>query len=113
MAAFISNPMPGYKYLANYTLNDIGDTFCYEHDTGDGLDFACKKHKRKVDVDSKKDIIVLQGAGLGIWKNNISSLYALFSGKISPLLDEEDAKKREYISHGILQYISLVILIYY
>lgn len=82
MAAFISNPMPGYKYLANYTLNDIGDTFCYEHDTGDGLDFACKKHKRKVDVDSKKDIIVLEGAGLGIWKNNISYFMPCFLAKL-------------------------------
>lgn len=109
----MSDLMPGYKYLANYTLNDLGDTFCYEHDTGYGLDFACKKYKRKVDVDSKKDIIVLECAGLGIWEDNISSLYALFSGKISPLLDEEDANKREYISHGILQYISLVISIYY
>ncbi len=60
------------------------------------MDFACKKYKRKVDVDSKKDIIVLEGAGLGIWEDNISSLYALFSGKISHLLDEEDEENRIY-----------------
>lgn len=96
MAAFMSDPMPGYKYLANYTLNDLGDAFCYEYDTGDGWDFACKKYKRKVNVDSKKDIIVLEGAGLWIWEDNIGSLYALFSGKNSPLLDEEDEENGIY-----------------
>ena len=96
MAAFMVDPMPSYKYLANYTLNDLGDKFCYEYDNGDGWDFICKKYKRKVELDSKKDIIVLEGAGQGIWEDNIGSLYALFSGEINPLEDHEDEDKGIY-----------------
>ena len=34
MAVFMENPVPGSRYLANYTLNDLGDKFCYKYDTG-------------------------------------------------------------------------------
>lgn len=56
----------------------------------------CKKYKRKVELDSKEDIIVLTGAGQGIWEDNIRSLYALFSGEISPLENHEDENKGIY-----------------
>jgi len=96
MAVFMEDPMPSYRYLANYTLNDLDDEFCYEYDTGDGWDFICKKYKRKVELDSKNDIIVLEGAGQGIWEDNIRSLYALFSGEINPLEDHENEDKGIY-----------------
>ena len=68
MAIFIEDPVPGSRYLANYTLNDLGEKFDYEYDTGDGWDFTCRKYKRKVELDSKEDIIVSEGAGQGIWE---------------------------------------------
>ena len=37
-----------------------------------------------------------EGAGQGIWEDNIRSLYALFSGEISPLEDHEDEDKEIY-----------------
>ena len=43
------------------SLDDLSDTFSFEYDTGDGWDFACKKYKRKVNLDSDRVIIVLEG----------------------------------------------------
>lgn len=38
-------------------------------------------------------IILFEGKGQGIWEDNISSLYALFSGEICPDFDCEDEEK--------------------
>lgn len=40
----------------------------------------------------KKKIIVLEGKGQGIWEDNISSLYALFEGKINPNCSKDEYK---------------------
>lgn len=79
-----------YRYLRNYTLNKLSDHFDFEYDTGDGWDFSCKKYKKLVEKDSKEDFILLEGAGMGIWEDNIYSLYGLFDGKIDPDFTEDD-----------------------
>ncbi len=96
MAPFMEDPIDGYKYLGNYHLSDLPDNFDYEYDTGDGWDFSCKKYKQKVEVKSKKNIILIDGAGQGIWEDHICTLFALFNGEIDPDCDEEDEENGIY-----------------
>lgn len=93
MAAFMQEPIRGYRYLRKYFLSDLPDSFSFEYDTGDGWEFQCKKYKKGVENKSNNRLILLEGKGQGIWEDNISSLHALFSGEICPDFDGEDEKK--------------------
>lgn len=84
------------KYIRNYTLCALSDNFSFEYDTGDGWDFSCKKYKKIITKENEGDFIFLEGAGMGIWEDNISSLYALFNGKIDPNLESEDQENGYY-----------------
>lgn len=90
MAPFMEDPLPGYCALARHTLDELPEHFDYEYDTGDGWDFACKRYKKKVELDSKQDVILLEGAGQGVWEDNIGTLYDYFAGRISKDSGEED-----------------------
>lgn len=96
MAPFMEDPMEGYKYLGNYHLEDLPSKFSFDYDTGDGWDFKCEKHAEKVDIKSKKKLIIVEGKGQGIWEDNIHSLYAFFEGKIEPESSKEDEKNGIY-----------------
>lgn len=96
MAPFMEDPLDGYKYLGKYHLSDLPMNFNLEYDTGDGWDFKCKKYEEKVELKSKKTIILLEGKGQGIWEDNIHSLYALFEGEIDKDFDKEDEEKGIY-----------------
>ena len=78
------------------SLDDLSDTFSFEYDTGDGWDFVCKKYKRKVNLDSERVIIVLEGAGMGIWEDNIGTLYTYLEGEIDKDYDGEDEERGIY-----------------
>lgn len=93
MAAFMQEPIEGYRYLRKYHLSDLPDSFSFEYDTGDGWDFQCKKYKKEVENKSNTDLVLLEGQGQGIWEDNIVSLYALFNGEMSPDFDGEDEEK--------------------
>lgn len=97
MAPFMESPLPGYKYLGNYSLKDLADTFSFEYDTGEGWDFLCKKYKKEVSLNSKKEFIIIDGAGMGIFEDNISSLYALLNDKIDSLSGESDEEHGYYL----------------
>ncbi|MCQ2754983.1 MAG: hypothetical protein MJ231_08080 [bacterium] len=96
MAPFMEEPRDGYKYLRNYHLNDLPDSFDFEYDTGDGWDFSCKRYKKYVEIKSNKNLILLEGAGQGIWEDNIGSLYSYFNNEIDPDFDGEDEEKGIY-----------------
>lgn len=96
-ASFFEYPCDGYKYLRNYHLSDLPNNFIYEYDTGEGYDFSCIRYKEKVELkNTRQKIIVLEGKGQGIWEDNISSLAALFEGKIDPKTTENDEEKGIY-----------------
>ncbi|MCI5670595.1 MAG: hypothetical protein SOR23_06720 [Candidatus Enterosoma sp.] len=84
MAPFMEEPMYGYKYLGYYHLSDLPEKFTLEYDTGDGWEFNCTKYKETVDLNFRRDIIILEGAGYGILEDNIHTLYDYFNGKINP-----------------------------
>jgi len=96
MAPFMEEPMIGYKYLGNYHLDDLPNTFSFEYDTGDGWDFNCKKYEEKIEIKSKKNLLIFEGKGQGIWEDNIRSLAALFDGEIDEKYSEENEEKDIY-----------------
>jgi len=71
------------------------------YDTGDGWDFDCKIYKRIVvkTVDDEEEIptgFVLEAKGMGIWEDNIGSLYAYLEGEIDKDYNEEDEDRGIY-----------------
>ena len=95
-AGFMEEPLDGYKYLGNYKLYDLPEKFCFEYDTGDGWRFDCKRYKRLVELDSNEEVVLLEGAGQGIWEDNIGTLYALFDGEIDKDYNQEDEENGIY-----------------
>ena len=90
MAPFMESPSDGYRYLENYRLRELPDRFDFEYDTGDGWDFSCRILNRYEKYPSSKKLILLEGAGQGIWEDRISVLYQYFEGNIPPDFDGED-----------------------
>lgn len=79
------------------SLLDLGDKFEFDYDTGDGWDFDCKVYKTEVIKEFEEEDeelwpfgFVLEGKGMGIWEDNISSLYAYLNGEIDKDFDGED-----------------------
>ena len=96
MAPFLEDPFEGQCYIMNHFLNELPDEFDFEYDTGDGWDFHCKRYKKQVEYDSDKELLVIEGAGQGIWEDNIGSLYAYFEGKIGKDCNKEMPSKGIY-----------------
>ena len=83
------------------SINDLPDSFMFIYDTGDGWDFDCKKYKQIVTkiIKDDEDIptgFVLDGKGMGIWEDNIRSLYAYFDGEIDKDYNQEDENRGIY-----------------
>ncbi|MBR1846507.1 MAG: hypothetical protein IJ787_02180 [Bacilli bacterium] len=100
-AGFMEDPIDSWLWMGQYTIDDLKDTFEFEYDTGDGWDFRCKKYKKPVIREDDKDgldprIIFLEGAGQGIWEDNIGSLYGYFNGEIGPKCDPKDEENGFY-----------------
>ena len=70
--------------MRGHTLDELGDEFDFEYDTGDGWDFHCKVYKRTKEIDSDRKAIFEDGAGLGIWEDGISSFYMAVTGQVRP-----------------------------
>ena len=79
----------------NKTIKDLPERFIFAYDTGDGWDFDCKIYKTIVikEIENDEHIpagFVLDAKGMGIWEDNIMSLYAYLEGKIDKDFDGED-----------------------
>lgn len=95
MANFMEDPIPGYKYLGNYKLNDLPNQFILQYDTGDCWDFDCVLEDEVHDLNShEEDILVLEAVGQGIWEDNSYSLQAYFEGNIDPNLTMEELEDK-------------------
>lgn len=79
--------------LEGKSLSDLSSNFEFYYDTGDGWDFKCMKYAKEVILNDDKPIIVLDGAGMGIWEDNIQTLYAYLSGEIDPKFSKEDEER--------------------
>ena len=85
----------------NKTIKDLPSKFIFAYDTGDGWDFDCKIYKTIVIKEFENDEhipagFVLDAKGMGIWEDNIMSLYAYLEGKIDKDFDGEDEERGIY-----------------
>lgn len=89
------------NHLRIKNIKDLPNNFVFIYDTGDGWDFDCKIYKVKVTktFDDDEDIptaFVIDAKGMGIWEDNIRSLYAYFDGEIDKDYNGEDEEKGIY-----------------
>ena len=77
--------------MDDYNLNDLGNKFEFNYDTGDGWDFVCTVSDTSINV-GMNDVVLIDGRGQGIWEDNIYS-----DGKIDPERREVDEEKGYYL----------------
>lgn len=98
-APFMEDIFPGINslWMGLYDIADLPDSFEFRYDTGDGWDFKCKKYKKIVEAEYEGDprIVVLEGAGQGIWEDNINTLYAYFEGRLDPNAEAKEFENEE------------------
>ena len=89
---FARRPHESFK---DKTIIDLPERFMFIYDTGDGWDFDCKIYKQMVTKSFEDDEevptgYVLDGKGMGIWEDNIRTLFAYFEGEIDKDYNQED-----------------------
>lgn len=79
--------------IDEYTLEDIENTFTFMYDFNSQWHFDGIVLET-IEFDSKKEVILLDGKGQGIWEDRIKTLYAYFDGKLDPesLIEDEENK---------------------
>ena len=83
------------------TIKDLPERFVFEYDTGDGWAFDCKIYNAITTktFEDDEDIptgYVLDAKGMGIWEDNIHTLYAYLNGDIDKNYNQEDEEKGYY-----------------
>ena len=78
------------KFLNDYTLEVLGDSFTFTYDMGDNYEFKAKVYKKiyELEPEDGEEVLLIDGAGQGIWEDNICSLIAYLDGDIDPELSE-------------------------
>ena len=70
------------KDYTKYTLQDLPNEFTFEYDTGEYWTFQCKKEKKNIEKKSKKKVIVIEGAGIGLFEDNKQTLEEYLKGNL-------------------------------
>lgn len=99
---WMEDPLGDYLPMSKYHLSDLGDTFRYEYDAGEGYEFNCKVYKRKVNRDPDEDgdalmAFVVKGVGQGIFENDHYTLGRYLTGEIDPESSEESEDPWQYL----------------
>lgn len=76
--------------MKDYNLEDLGDQFIFEYDTGEGYRFKCKVYKKEEEIEKGEYAYLLDGKGQGIFEDNISSLYMYLDEEIDPNTSENN-----------------------
>lgn len=89
--------------MADYKLSDLGNSFKFEYDTGEGYVFDCKVYNKKVnynedqfDEDNPPAAFVIEGAGMGIFENNHYTLDKYLYGHIDPESSYESLEDEDF-----------------
>ncbi len=76
--------------LSKSHLHQLSDSFIFEYDMGDGWKFKTHQFKKKVECDSSKSIILIDGKGQCIFEDNIRGLCAYLAGRVDGDCTDED-----------------------
>ncbi|MCI5745442.1 MAG: hypothetical protein MR270_04085 [Erysipelotrichaceae bacterium] len=77
-----------------YCVEDLGKKFSFCYDTGENYLFEGKVIQ-EIDLVNNEKILLIDGAGKGIFEDNISTLYAYLDGKI----EFDDVNDKRNIEH--------------
>ena len=88
--------------LDDYHLDELGDHFTYEYDTGEGWDFDCKVMKTTYDYEPEDGYdyplaMVIEGKGQGIFENDHTTFWRYLNGEIDPESSEEDEDEMQFL----------------
>ena len=83
MAPLMEEQDDGYRYICSHFAYEFPDEFEFEYDLGDERWFNVRKGE-KIELGWKEDVILLEGAGQGIWEDNIHSLSCYLAGEVDP-----------------------------
>ncbi len=80
------------KYMDTVVIDELaGENIIFTYDFGDNWEFVGKVYKRTKDFpDDSPEIILIEGAGKGIWEDNVWSYFQYLSGELSPDLTKEE-----------------------
>ena len=76
--------------LSENFLYQLSDSFIFEYDMGEGWKFKVHQFKKKVEYNSTNSIILIDGKGQCIFKNNIRGLCAYLAGHVDGDCTDED-----------------------
>ena len=82
--------------MDNYTVMDLEDEFSFIYNMNEQWKFN-GKILETVESSFKKEIILLDGKGQGIWEGSLKTLNAYFEGKLDPTTLEEDLENGLYL----------------
>ena len=80
--SFMGDSFTGWKPMKEHSLKELGESFIFEYDTGDGWGFICET----VSLFEKDDMAfayLIDGKGQGIWEDNRYSLDRYLEGKVA------------------------------
>ena len=85
----------GMKFMKDYPLEVLGDSFEFTYDMGDNYEFRAKVYKKVYEIENEdeQEVMLIDGAGQGIWEDNIYSLMEYLDGNISPESSEGDEEE--------------------
>ena len=79
------SPFEPDPVLDDYGMEVLGESFTLTYDMGDNWEFRCKVYKKVheiIDEDYEPEVIILEGAGQGIWENTHYTLSRYLAGEI-------------------------------
>lgn len=85
---------PESSYLMkDFTIEALGEKAVFEYDFGDEWKFDVRLYKRHVEREGDKEVWLLEGAGQGIWEDEIYSLISYLDGVINDSTEvDEDSE---------------------
>ena len=84
-AFMIEFQLPNDVLMDEYTLKDLNSKFQFVYDTGEYYLFEATVIDTDIEYESgMDDVLLIDGAGQGIWEDNIRSLIDYLAGKIDP-----------------------------
>ena len=85
------------EWMGDYDMADLEPSFRFTYDTGDSWTFECRVYKKTKEISSEQVIFIEDGAGLGIWEDNIQTYWAWLDGELSPDMCEDDEVNGNYM----------------